>query len=183
MPDTATRKEIKDGFRRLTKVWHPDVNRSPEAASKMKSLNEAYGTLSDDQKRSAYDEARRRRASRKLDRRPAGAASANSAPTPEARAAAPQPKRDPIGAASWVSLDRTRYRRRDYRLAQMHAKTALGFDPECKAAFYLLEVAQHKEHLASTTAIGQTQMDDGLRGACRPIGVLTNSTDGGEMGR
>ena len=38
----ADEKEIKSAFRRLARKYHPDVNKSPDASSKFKDINEAY---------------------------------------------------------------------------------------------------------------------------------------------
>ncbi len=38
----ASPEEAKKKYRELTKKWHPDVNKSPEAESKFKKINEAY---------------------------------------------------------------------------------------------------------------------------------------------
>ncbi len=52
----ATSDEIKRAYRQLAKKWHPDANPSnPEAEARFKEINEAYGVLSDDTKRSNYD--------------------------------------------------------------------------------------------------------------------------------
>lgn len=52
----ATTEEIKQVYRRLAKKYHPDVNPgNSEAETKFKEISEAYETLSDDQKRMAYD--------------------------------------------------------------------------------------------------------------------------------
>jgi molecular chaperone DnaJ len=51
----ASPDEIKKAFRRLAREYHPDVNKSPDAESKFKEINEAYEVLSDEQKRAAYD--------------------------------------------------------------------------------------------------------------------------------
>jgi len=50
---TATKEEIKKAFRKLAQKYHPDKPTGDEA--KFKEINEAYSTLSDDKKRSQYD--------------------------------------------------------------------------------------------------------------------------------
>ncbi|MDX9788813.1 MAG: DnaJ domain-containing protein [Desulfobacterales bacterium] len=53
---TATAKEIKDAYRKLAFEFHPDRNeKNPENAEKMKTINEAYAVLSNEQKRNEYD--------------------------------------------------------------------------------------------------------------------------------
>lgn len=53
---TATKDEIKSAYRKLVKEYHPDLHPNDEnAAAKFKEINEANETLSDDQKRAAYD--------------------------------------------------------------------------------------------------------------------------------
>jgi len=49
----ASQDEIKKSFRELSKKHHPDVGGDE---SKFKEINEAYSTLSDDKKRSEYDD-------------------------------------------------------------------------------------------------------------------------------
>ncbi len=51
----ASADEIKSAFRRLARQYHPDVSKEAEAEEKFKEINEAYGILSDQQKRSQYD--------------------------------------------------------------------------------------------------------------------------------
>jgi len=52
----ATQKEIRDAYRRLALLHHPDRNRdNPEAADRMKEINESYAVLSDPRKRGEYD--------------------------------------------------------------------------------------------------------------------------------
>lgn len=55
VPVHASEQEIKRAYRRLVKKYHPDTNHSPDAASYMVSINEAYDVLSDPQKRFNYD--------------------------------------------------------------------------------------------------------------------------------
>jgi len=52
---TATQTQIKSAYRSLSKLYHPDVNPSPDATSHMKEINSAYAILSDPAKRAAYD--------------------------------------------------------------------------------------------------------------------------------
>ena len=52
----ATEQEIKRAFRKLAMKYHPDRNKSPDAESKFKEINEAYSVLSDQQKRQTYDQ-------------------------------------------------------------------------------------------------------------------------------
>lgn len=52
----ADKKEIKQAYRELVKKYHPDKNSSPEAETKFKEVQEAYDILSDEQKRSSYDQ-------------------------------------------------------------------------------------------------------------------------------
>jgi len=57
---TATLDEIKHGFRQQARKCHPDVSVAPDAAVRFKRIHEAYDTLSDPQKRRAYDAMRAR---------------------------------------------------------------------------------------------------------------------------
>ncbi|RPJ28876.1 MAG: molecular chaperone DnaJ [Chloroflexi bacterium] len=51
----ASSDEIKAAFRKLARQYHPDVNKEDGAEEKFKELNEAYGVLSDQDKRARYD--------------------------------------------------------------------------------------------------------------------------------
>ncbi len=51
----ATDAEIKSAYRKLARKFHPDVNKTKEAESKFKDINEAYEVLGDKQKRQRYD--------------------------------------------------------------------------------------------------------------------------------
>jgi DnaJ-class molecular chaperone len=53
---TASEGEIKKAYRDLTKKWHPDINKSPEAHDKYTEINSAYEVLSDPDKRRKYDQ-------------------------------------------------------------------------------------------------------------------------------
>jgi hypothetical protein len=55
VPRLATRKEIVEAYRRLARKYHPDINKSPAAESRMREINWAYEVLSDPVKRSAIN--------------------------------------------------------------------------------------------------------------------------------
>ena len=51
--ENASQDEIKKAYKKLSKQYHPDVN--PNGEEKFKEVNEAYGVLGDENKRSHYD--------------------------------------------------------------------------------------------------------------------------------
>jgi molecular chaperone DnaJ len=56
VPRGASKEAIKDAYRRLALKYHPDRNKSPDAAEKFKEISEAYAVLYDDEKRRQYDQ-------------------------------------------------------------------------------------------------------------------------------
>lgn len=50
----ASLEQIKQSYRRLVRLYHPDLNRGNKDMQ-IKQLNEAYAVLSDPAKRAAYD--------------------------------------------------------------------------------------------------------------------------------
>ena len=52
----ATKIEIKKAFRKLAMQYHPDRNKEPGSEEKFKEINEAYEVLSNENKRSQYDQ-------------------------------------------------------------------------------------------------------------------------------
>jgi len=54
---SASPKEIRDGYYRAAKKWHPDKNKQdPNAEARFKTISEAYEVLSDPEKRKIYDQ-------------------------------------------------------------------------------------------------------------------------------
>jgi len=51
----ATTEEIKEAYKRLARLYHPDVNPSKDAEERFKRINEAYAVLKDPVKRKEYD--------------------------------------------------------------------------------------------------------------------------------
>ena len=52
----ASKDEIKKAYRKLARKYHPDVNKDSGAEDKFKEINAAYEVLSDEQKKSQYDQ-------------------------------------------------------------------------------------------------------------------------------
>ena len=56
VPRTASADEIKKAYRKLAKQYHPDVSKEKNAEERFKEINEAHQTLSDPEKKAAYDQ-------------------------------------------------------------------------------------------------------------------------------
>jgi molecular chaperone DnaJ len=57
VPRTADADEIRKAYRRLARKYHPDLNPGDKAAEeRFKKVQEAYGVLSDDNKKKIYDQ-------------------------------------------------------------------------------------------------------------------------------
>lgn len=52
----ASLEEIKSAYRKLARIYHPDVAKTKEAEEKFKEVNRAYEILSDSLKRADYDQ-------------------------------------------------------------------------------------------------------------------------------
>lgn len=60
VPETATAKEIKSAYRKLSRQYHPDANAGdPAAEERFKEITAAYDVLGEDATRREYDEVRR----------------------------------------------------------------------------------------------------------------------------
>ena len=56
VPRDASADQIKQSYRKLALQYHPDRNKDPSATEKFKAITEAYAVLSDQSKRSEYDQ-------------------------------------------------------------------------------------------------------------------------------
>jgi DnaJ-class molecular chaperone len=60
LDSAATLTDIKKAFRQKASQYHPDRNTEADAPARFRTVQEAYEVLSDDTKRQAYDDNRRR---------------------------------------------------------------------------------------------------------------------------
>jgi len=60
LSSAATLADIKKAFRQQAAIHHPDRNAAPDAAARFRAVQEAYEVLSDDTRREAYDNNRKR---------------------------------------------------------------------------------------------------------------------------
>jgi len=61
--ESASVDEIKKAYRRLARKFHPDVSKEQDAEERFKEIGEAYAILSDETRKSEYDEMRQYQAS------------------------------------------------------------------------------------------------------------------------
>src|SRR5947209_13766919 len=52
---SADLEQIHAAYRRLARLYHPDLNPTPQASERMAAINAAYRLLSDPRQRAAYD--------------------------------------------------------------------------------------------------------------------------------
>src|ERR687892_2561393 len=58
--DTASQKDIRSAYRKLSRQYHPDANPGDKAAEeRFKEVSAAYDVLGDAERRKEYDEVRR----------------------------------------------------------------------------------------------------------------------------
>jgi DnaJ-class molecular chaperone len=57
---SASLADIKKAFRQQASLHHPDKNTSPDAPARFRAVQAAYEVLSNDARRQAYDDNRRR---------------------------------------------------------------------------------------------------------------------------
>ena len=60
MGSAATLADVKRAFRQQASLHHPDRNSAADAPARFRAVQEAYEVLSDEAKRQAYDDNRRR---------------------------------------------------------------------------------------------------------------------------
>ncbi len=51
---TASTKEIKEAYKRLAKIFHPDVNNTPQNLKKFQEITEAYNVIGNLENRLKY---------------------------------------------------------------------------------------------------------------------------------
>jgi len=55
IPYNATEDKIREAYRELARIFHPDINKSEDAAEKFSSIQEAYSVLINPERRAEYD--------------------------------------------------------------------------------------------------------------------------------
>ncbi len=59
VPETADLQTIKNSYKRLSRIWHPDKSKHPEAKQEFQRIVAAYEILSNKEQRKKYDDDRR----------------------------------------------------------------------------------------------------------------------------
>ena len=87
--DTASQKDIKSAYRKLSRQYHPDTNPDDKAAEeRFKEVSAAYDVVGDAEKRKEYDEVRKLGPDGRHVRRPAARAPARRGRLPRSRTSA-----------------------------------------------------------------------------------------------
>jgi DnaJ-class molecular chaperone len=60
LASSASLADVKKAFRQQASLHHPDRNAAADAAQRFRAVQEAYAVLSDEARRQAYDDNRRR---------------------------------------------------------------------------------------------------------------------------
>lgn len=113
----ATIQEIKKAYKKLAKKWHPDLNRDniKVAEEKMKEINVAYTTLSDEVARIDYN--------KKLDAESKKSSSRTGA-TSSAQSETPRTSRKTTAGNSSAKID--------FQNMQSSFESFFGFNPHTK---------------------------------------------------
>ena len=134
----ADRELLSVVYRHLAKRYHPDRDASPEAATRMLELNEAYAVLSDPDKRARYDRQTGLHsnvpavAPRSGDGRPTRSGSANVAPSPGPYGDAGAPPANPAPKGRALTFGRYRgwtlnqVERYDHDYIEWLSRTTMG---------------------------------------------------------
>lgn len=105
LPSSASAEELRQSFRSLSKLYHPDTTALPveEAAEAFQRLKQAYAVLSNPESRRRYDEELRRRATAAM----ASASPLTAPPAPTLRtvpSARPMSVRRALSGGEWLAL-------------------------------------------------------------------------------
>lgn len=91
---------IEAAYRRLARKYHPDVYSGPDAASRMREMNEAYEVLGDPRRRAEYDAERRFARARAETKRPQGDRTPPPRPPPSPPAGGSEKAQGPTAEAA-----------------------------------------------------------------------------------
>jgi len=141
VPETASADEIKRRYRELARRWHPDVARTPDAAERFKTINEAYRVLSNPTSRAQYDAELKLQAARRAETRRSATDPTASRTTerPRARPSATGRPRDAAGARRPDSAETSTLISRLLRDAELAMQRLRLYEAErlCRAVLQL----------------------------------------------